>query len=515
MLGIKRMMAIAALALAVLSLVWFVARTQNKNSTTDEFFDVEHGQEVSTSAPVIDVTRVPWTEDSIDEESIDDGKVFRYSISSLIDDLDPAFADTEAESTIIYHIYEGLYRTVVGELVPAGATSVDISEDGLTYTFHLNDKAKWSDGIAVKADDYVYGIRRNMDPHLDSPTAYLGDIVKNGAAVRKGELSPKELGVRSDGDNTLIIELDHPAEYFLYMLQTGAFCPVRGDYVETYGEDFCTCSGKQVYNGPFYVRSTAGKVIVLEKNPEYWGADTVKLDRVLIQTAVDGDLATRLYHEGVLDYASLPSSLASGEPEAIFYMEGAIDYIVPNLDNVYLANKNLRLAISYAMDRKSISGLSGNEAFLRFVPPFVSGIDGGTYGRLFPYEAVPESGNEELAKDYLRKALSELGCRAKDIRLRAVTVDNGLCLAEAMRFAEQVHMVLGIRIDLVTVPYSVRNAMMRPHSEEFDLLFTGWIPEYPDALSFLEPFVSDSGMNFSNYSSLTYDDWLKRAKTLS
>ena len=80
-------------------------------------------------------------------------------------------------------------------------------------------------------------------------------------------------------------------------------------------------------------------------------------------------------------------------------------------------------------------------------------------------------------------------------------MDNGLCQAEALMFIEQVTRVLGININLITAPYSVRNAIMIPHSEEFDLLFTGWMPDYPDALSFLEPFVSDGSMNFSNYSS--------------
>lgn len=514
MLEIKRMIAMAAAALAVLSLVFFISSVQDKNSVPDDFMDVEIGKEIDASSEVLDVTRIPWTEESIDGSTFEEGKVFRYAISSLAGTFDPAFTNTEAEDTIVYHIYEGLYRTVDGELVPAGATSVDISEDGLTYTFHLNEKARWSDGRKVTAKDYAYGIRRHMNPVLASPTAYLGDVVKNGAAVRKGNLALSELGVRAEGDYTLVITLEHPAEYFLYMLQTGAFCPVRSDYVEIYGESYCSSSGHQVYNGPFSIRSIAEKMIVLERNPNYWDASNVKLDRVVIHTAIDGDAATRLYHEGKLDYADLPYSSANTDNNAIFYMDGAVDYVVPNFDNRFLANKNLRMAISYAIDRNSLSGISGNEAFLRFVPSYVLGVDGGTYGRLFPYDAVPASGDEEIAKNYLQAALSELGCRAKDISLRAVTVDNGLCQAEALMFIEQVTRVLGININLITAPYSVRNAIMIPHSEEFDLLFTGWMPDYPDALSFLEPFVSDGSMNFSNYSSYEYDNWIAKSGLL-
>jgi oligopeptide transport system substrate-binding protein len=511
MLDNRRLVAMAAAALAVLSLVWFIARTQKNNSTPDDFFDVEHGSEIETSAAVLDVTRVPWTEEDIDGNAAGTGKAFRYSISSVVGSFDPAFANTESENTIAYHIYEGLYRMVDGELVPAGAVGVDISEDGLTYIFHINDKAKWSDGRRVKAEDYAYGIRRLMDPETDSPAAYRGDIIKNGKAVRKGELELSELGVRSSDDNTLVIELERPSESFLYILQSGVFSPVRRDYAEVYGDTFCKSSGRQVYNGPFLLHSTAEKTIVLEKNPEYWNADNVKLDRVVIKTAVDGDLATRLYHEGTLDYARIPSALAKYEPDAVFYMEGAVDFIIPNLDNRFLANRNLRLAISYAMDRKALSDISGSEAFLRFVPPYVNGVDGGTYGRSFPYEAVPATGDEELARRYLHAALSELSCRAKEIRLRAVTVDSGLCQAEALAFVEQIQRVLGIKVDLVTVSYGVRNEMMRSHSEDFDLLFTGWMPDYPDAASFLEMFASDSSMNVSNYSNRAYDDLLAKA----
>ena len=451
-------------------------------------------------------------------QELEGKKVFRYALPSSMVTFDPSLVDTMPDSTIAYHLYEGLYREVGGETRPAGASDVSVSDDGLVYTFTLRPEARWSDGQPVTAADYEYGIRRRMDPATSSPAAYQGCILKNGAAVAAGELPVEELGVRAVSDHTLEITLDHPADYFLTLLQEGGFCAVRRDVAEEYGQYFCSSPSRQVYNGPFTLRAVGGHRIVLFKNPYYWDADNVKLDGVIISTAVDAESGYQMFKRGELDYCELPTSRYRQYPDAQRFVDGTVDFIAPNLDSKWLSNRNLRLAIQYAVDREDLNGLAHGGKFItctRCIFPGLPTASGEDFGSKYPCEACPVTGDEQLAKEYLAAALEEFGCEASDITLRTVTTDSGGSRAEAEFFRKRIRAVLGINIALLRVPYSVRNAVLRPHSEEFDLVFAGVSPDYKDAMTYVEPFTSDSGWNFINFANEEYDALIASARTLS
>ena len=444
-------------------------------------------------------------------------KIFRYSNVADIATIDPNKVNAVADATVSYHIYDPLYRNVQGTMQPTAAESYTVSDDGLVYTFTLRKDAKWSDGEPVTAHDFEYGMKRLCDPAAACAMSYLGVVFKNGAAVTAGEMSVDELGVKALDDYTLEITLETPADYFLSMTSMAQFMPARQDIVEKYGAEFGGAPEKQVYNGPFVVTKYGEGELLMEKNPNYWDADSIKLDGVRVLTVADWTTAVSMFNNGELDLTEVPSELApqyEGKTEA--YYSGANDYAALNHRNEYLANKNLRLAMNYAVNREEYNLLSHNglyEENLRYVLPQVRGVE-GDYGTEYPLEFFPLQGDMEKAQEYLDVALEELGLSdPSEITFKLVVADSDASKKEAEVVSNQWEQNLGINIDINMVPSATRNALLVPGSDEYDIIMSGWAPDYSDPYSYLELWYSTSGYNYLNYNSAEYDAYIDASKT--
>ena len=444
-------------------------------------------------------------------------KIFRYSNTADIATIDPNKTNAVADATVSYHLFDGLYRNVQGDIQPATAESYKVSEDGLVYTFTLRQDAKWSDGQTVTAHDYEYGMKRLCDPAAACPASYLGAVLKNGAAVTAGEVPVDELGVKALDDFTLEITLENPADYFVGMLSMSAFMPVRQDIVEQYGAEFGGGADKQVYNGPFVATEFGEGRLVMAKNENYYDADKIMLDGVEILTVADKTTAVSMFDAGDLDLAEVPSELAPQyEGQTLSYYSGANDFAALNHRNEILANKNFRLALNYAVNREEYNLLSHNGLYapnLRYVLPQVRGVE-GEYGTEYPLEAFPLQGDLDLAKEYLDTALGELGIAdPSEITLKLVVSDQDDAKKEAEVVANQWQTNLGISVDINMVPYATKNAMLVPESDEYDIIMSGWSPDYSDPYSYLELWYSTSGYNYLNYHSDAYDGYIDASKT--
>ena len=368
----------------------------------------------------------PGSKDSKkDDSSASSGKKrITYTLREDLPSMDPQNSNSISCATAEICTYAMLTRNVEGEVKPDAAESWDISDDGLTYTFHLRDGLKWSDGEDVKAGDYVYGIQRLMDPEMASDYAFIGYILKNGAEVNNGSVPVDQLGVSAPDDKTVVIELAHPATYFLsmaamatfgptrqdyvekygkeyaadpemasdyafigYILKNGAevnngsvpvdqlgvsapddktvvielahpatyflsmaamatFGPTRQDYVEKYGKEYAADPEKSVYNGPFKMTEWKhGDEMILSKNENYWDADSIKLDEICVKTVADAKTAVAMWEQGEVDITIVPTEMTDQYTENTeFYYTGADDYIMLNMsEDRPLANKNLDL----------------------------------------------------------------------------------------------------------------------------------------------------------------------------
>ncbi|MEO8114086.1 MAG: peptide ABC transporter substrate-binding protein, partial [Phenylobacterium sp.] len=215
--------------------------------------------------------------------------------------LDPQKSNLVEEFNIIGDLMMGL--TTDGpdaSVLPGMATAWEASPDGLVWTFHLRP-AQWSDGVPVTADDFVYAYRRILDPKTASIYAYLVEILKNGKAVNAGKAGPEAVGVRALDPRTLELTLEHPAPYLPGLLKHLSFYPVPRHVVEKYGDDWVK-PGRYVSNGAYRLVSwRLGDHVQVVKNPRFWDAARVCIDRINYYPTPDAVSAERQVQGGELD----------------------------------------------------------------------------------------------------------------------------------------------------------------------------------------------------------------------
>lgn len=444
-------------------------------------------------------------------------QVLKYAVKADVPTLDQHLANSIPSASVGNEIFEGLIRTYLGQVQPGMAESWDISDDGITYTFHLRD-AKWSDGEPVTAQNFEFGLKRLMDPATASGYAFIGVVLKNGAKVNTGELPVDELGVKAIDEKTLEIQLENPTEYFLSMLSMMQYLPTRQDYVEKYGKAYAADADKNVYNGPFVVKDWKHEDrIILEKNPNYWNADAIQLDEVQIIVVPEGMTQLAMFENGEIDLVEVPSEVVSQySDQATYFYNGANDFIKLNMDGTskMLENKDMRLALNYAINRAEYIMLTTSGLYLpntRYVLPQVNGVS-GEYGTEYPYEAFPVQGDEEQAKSHLQAAMTAMGISdPSQIQLELLTTDAETSRKQAEVLQDQWQKALGIVINIRQVPYKQRLDMESKH--EFEMVVGGWAPDYSDPMTYLELWTSDSGYNHGSYRSEAYDKNVFYART--
>ena len=447
-----------------------------------------------------------------------DEKVFRYSTSTEPTTLDPTKSNSIPDNEVQHALTESLVRNTGGEVYPGVAESWEVSEDGLTYTFHLNPDAKWSDGEQITAQDFVYSWQRLMNPDTAAPYAFIGEYIKNGLAVEKGEMDPSQLGVVAQDDTTLVVTLERPTVYFLSMIGAQAqFAPLRQDIVEEYGSDFAADYEKNVYSGPYVLTKSSDNQWFFEPNEEYWDRDSIKMDRVELNYVQNPDTAVAMYEDGELDYVQLPSaSISAYEGKDNTFLNGNVDYFYFNVggDCPELANKNMRLALNYALDRNKYNQLVNSGYYKPSTGLVFSGLTGieSTYGEESKLEGYPLDGDDAKAKEYLNAALSELGYSdPSEVTLTLTTTDTESAKKQAEVCQEMWNKTLGINIEIEQITYA--ECLSRQQSGDFEIVWAGWGSDYDDPYSYLELFMSSSAYNYSGFQNDEYDALMTATQT--
>ncbi|MCD8076884.1 MAG: peptide ABC transporter substrate-binding protein, partial [Lachnospiraceae bacterium] len=401
------------------------------------------------------------------------------------------------------------------------AETWEISDDGLTYTFHLREDAYWSDGEQITAADYVYSWQRLMDPDTASPYAFIGEYIKNGLAVETGEMDPSELAVTAEDDYTLVVELENPTSYFLSLIgSSGQFAPLRQDIVEEYGTEFAATADKNVYSGPYKLVSSENNEYIFEPNEYYWDADSINLDRVELSVVENTDTALALYESGELDYVQIPNAyVANYEGEDNTFMNGNVDYLLINFEstNEALNNLNFRLALNYALNRTEYNTLANSGVYDGYTGLVFSGLTakGSTYGEVYDLDSYsfPVDGDQEKALEYLEAAMEELGVSdASELSVDITCSDSESTKKQCEVIQDLLQTALGITVTITQVTYSELYATTLPNGE-YELGFTGWGADYDDPYSYLELFYGPSSYNNSFYHNDEYDALLESSVT--
>ena len=392
-----------------------------------------------------------------------------------------------------------------GEIVPGAAQSWSVSADGLRYLFELRAH-DWSDGRPVTAEDFVYSFRRMMSGRTTSPYAQFFWVIENGRAVTAGTLPPTALGVEALASDRLEIRLERPTPYFTGLLMHFAAFPVPRHAVEAHGEDW-TKPGNMPANGAFRLRARApNDHVLLEKNPHFFDAGSVRLDGVRYYGLEDRDAALLRFRAGEIEVlrdfpAGQTAWLRENLPDAVRtppYL--GLSFLAVNHAREALQDVRVRRALSMAIGRHILTGRvlgSGERPAWSLVPP-------GTADYPAPARVAwhdqPMSSRARRAGELMRAAGYGPAQRLS-LRLRYPQSENERRVAIALQaMLRPVFVDLELERAETAVHYSALQ------QADFDLGLASWLAVYDDPQTFTLLLQTESGPNnLGNYSNPEYD----------
>jgi len=431
-----------------------------------------------------------------------------------VDTLDPHKAEGVPAINVLDDLYEGLMtHNQDGKLVLGTAEKYEVSHDGLRYMFYIRDNAKWSNGKKLTAHDFEYGLKRAVDPKTAGTRATTLDPIKNAEKILKGEVKPQELGVKALNDKMLQINLEYPTPLIFEILSNTVSFPVYKPSAEKYGDRF-TQPGNHVTNGAFKLKEwVINSHLTLEKNYNYWDANDVKLKVVKYFDIEQPMQEFRRYQSGQVDLTSnVPTEninyiKRSLKDELITGPYMAVYYYGFNVNDPLLRDKNLRKALSFAVDRKIITDKllrMGETPRQHIVPKRTENYENPV---IEEFEL-----SDELRIKAAQKAFADAGYSKKNaptITILYNTMDSHKQIAVLV--SAMWKSILGVKTELINAEWKVflKDVKEKRNTQVFR---QGIVGDFNDAYSILEVFHSESPSNSIGYNHVKYDEYINKAK---
>lgn len=429
--------------------------------------------------------------------------------------------------TPINAMIECLYRDDENDVPqPAGAETVDISDDKLVYTFHLREDATWSNGDPVVATDYEFAWQQALNPEVASDYAYMLYFIHNAEPYFNGEVEWSEVGVKVIDEYTLEVTLDNPLPYATDLFAFPTLAPINQKFYEEVGADkYATDAEYFCCNGMYELTEWShNSQIVFQKREDYWNADAVGPDEIVYKIITDSQAGLNSYLSREIDYTDLDSGEVVQQAEAAGFEVGVKParssyYLIVNTEDEFMSNQNLRLALAYSIDKQALIDTvyqNDNQPMTSFTPPAImgaAGADGPTFQEALLEERgemYPASGDLEKAQEYLQAALEELGCTVDELNLSIDCADDSLRRNCATFLQEQWRQNLGIE-NIAVNSMQTKQVSANRQSGDYCMSLGGWSPDYNDAINFLDLWVTDGGNNDSFWSNAEYDELIAQA----
>ena len=429
--------------------------------------------------------------------------------------LDPGRATDTTSSNVLLNIMDPLVRLNpdTNEAEPALAESWDVSEDGITVTYHLSSDGVWSNGDPVTAGDFEYSWKRTLSPELAADYAYQlygiqGAAEYNGCEKQCDAMADK-VGVTAVDDTTLEVTLTSPQPWFIQQSAHHSFLAVHQATVEQFGDKW-TEPENIVTNGPFLLESWEHEQSIdLVKNPDWRGAADVALERVNGRIIVDGTTRVQAFEAGevdALDGAGLPPDeipRLKETPEYELYPSLGTYYYGVNIENI--PDVHQRRALSLAINRREIIDQIAQADQIPATgmsPDGISGFD--TINPESPW--TPETADLEQAQ----AELDQVSGAKTDITLFFNDAPGHKEIATAVQAQWD---QIGISTSLKQQEWAQYLEFLGPPpNSAVDVYRLGWIYDFPDAINGLELWTCDSGNNNTNYCDQAFDDLVEEAK---
>jgi oligopeptide transport system substrate-binding protein len=461
-------------------------------------------------------------------------QILRVNTGVEPNSFDPTQQTYTYEAAVGRNTFQSLLqpKADLSDVQPAAAKSYDVSSDGLTYTFHLQPNAKWSDGKPVTASDWVYGLQHFLnpalaagyvDPFFDGTIAgaqNYGSVDVTSASAIDSFLSA--LGLSAPDANTFVIKLQHPAAYFKWVMTLWVAIPLRKDVVESAaGGSFPSTDTTKplawannantiIGNGPFKISEIASKDhVTMVPNTFYWGG-TAKLQQIIYYYISDGNTEFSKYQTGALDIANVPlADVTVVRGDSVLSKQA---YLYPQLTGFWMDfnakkapfdNPKVRLAFAKAIDRDKLAndvqhgtakGLSS------FIPNGMAGYDTSDNAQSFDPAAA-------------KKLLSDAGVTADTLNKFKLLTRNSTGSKTLNQFiADQWNTNLGLNIQLDVIDSKTVTSRIRKGN--FDIYGpSGWGADYPDQQDWMDIWFAGScgSLNFGCPTLPGYDALVQKA----
>ncbi len=408
--------------------------------------------------------------------------------------LDPALAESVGANNLTRDLFEALTANDAdGKTVPGVAESWK-QTDATTWVFKLRKNAKWSNGDPVSADDFVYGIRRFLDPKTASTyAATFGIFLLNGPAVVKGSKAPSEIGVKAIDKNTLEVKTAFPVTFLPELMSNNNLGPVHKASLEKHGKDW-TKPGNLVSNGAYVLKEwQVNNRVVIEKNPQYWDAANVQLSKVTYLPVEDGYADVKLYESGENEWVyQLPpgtyDKYKTQYPKEIRNapMIGLRYYSYQTQEPVF-KDVRVRKALSMVIDRDILAQRVTADGQAPAYSLMVAGTNGAD---VTPYEWAtwPMDKRVAEAKSLLQQAGVKPGAKFS-FSYNTSEYHKKMAVFAASEWKTK----LGLSIETESMEFKV--LLKKRHDGSFQMARNGWNADYNDATTFLALVRCDSDQN--------------------
>ncbi|WP_066505651.1 peptide ABC transporter substrate-binding protein [Abyssisolibacter fermentans] len=445
-------------------------------------------------------------------EELAEEQVLRVNWAAEPPGMDTQITTAALSIEIIRATMEGLVRPDQNGFIKKGsglAKDWEISDDGLHYKFYLRD-AKWSDGTPITTEDIKFSWLRALDPDTAAEYASMLYHIEGAEAYNKGEGSKEDVAIRTPDEKTIEVDLVRPTAQFLELTSFATLIPAQKAAVEKFGEEYAADADKIVYSGPFVISEwNHDQNLNLEKNPNYWDAENVKLERIEGDMIIDANSAVNLYDTDGLDTIVVPSEFVEkyGDTDEYAIIPNATTwYLQYNFTNKIMSNYHIRAAFAQALDSDSFvkNVLNGVGLVAEgLTPPGMPGKDGKAFDELRTSKSLPY--DPEAAKKHLEEGLKELGMTKEELQEEVTFLagDSSGWVLMTQAFQQMWKENLGLEIFVENVSYAIR--LDRYNKKDYTISLSGWGGDYNDPMTFMDLFITNGGNNDAYYSSAEYD----------
>ena len=443
--------------------------------------------------------------------------------------LDPALNSAVDGGNMLITLFETLLIIDQDNKVqPGQAEKYEVSPDGLTWTFTMRDGLKWSDGTELNAKDFEYTFKRIANTNVAAPYAETVIGMIEGYKDAIDSKNPEKLNVKaSDDGKTLTIKLAYPCSYFDKIVAFGTMSPVQKATVEKNGDSWATKPETYVCNGPYTITEwTPSEKIVCKKNENYkggWDSSKIVNDKLTFLLLEDSSASYTAYTGGtaqlIKDVPTEEIPTLKKDKKDEFNVDPILGtyYLSMNLNKAPFNNKNVRKALSLAIDRDYVANTVMQGTYTPAYNYVGTGVDDVETGKFLENSKAANGGKTYISEDYkanleeAKKALAEAGYpEGKGFpTITYSTNDAGYHKALA-EYLQKVYKDLGITMNIDIVDWSSFTPKRR--AGEYEMARNGWIMDYNDASNMIELFTSTNGNNDGKYNNPAFDKAMNDSK---